>query len=517
MKRAAFLLAAAMALLSAVPALTRAAAAAPLPRFHVAFTSEVEAEPFTGRVLVYLGRAGDGREPRSGPNWFAPQPFFALDVKNIKAGETITVGGPNTKRFPRDLKELPDGPLLAQAVLDRNVGGESRVGAGAGNGFSSPVALPPTGSEPVRLLIDKTVEPAAFRETARTKDVVVPSKLLSDFYKRPTVMRAAVVLPEGYAAETARRYPVLYAIPGFGGRHFQAEGYSGLYTSGPAAPKMLFVMLDPDCATGHHVFADSASNGPRGRALVEELIPAIEKQFRAIGKPGARFVAGHSSGGWSSLWLQVTYTDTFGGVWSTSPDPVDFRDFQRIDLYAKDANMFRDAAGKPRPIARRGDTPVLYYQQFSDMEDVLGRGGQLASFEAVFSPRGRDGQPRPLWDRVTGAVDPETVRAWQKYDIRLKLERDWKTLGPKLAGKLHVYTGGVDTFYLEGAVALLKESLTKLGSDAKVEVIPGKDHGSILDAAMRERLAREMAETLKKNGVDTEAAGTPRSPAVSGR
>jgi hypothetical protein len=183
--------------------------------------------------------------------------------------------------------------------------------------------------------------------------------------------------------------------------------------------------------------------------------------------------------------------------------------------------MFRDPGGKPRPIARRGDTPVLYYQQFSDMEDVLGRGGQLASFEAVFSPRGRDGQPRPLWDRVTGAVDPETVRAWQKYDIRLKLERDWKTLGPKLAGKLHVYTGGVDTFYLEGAVALLKESLTKLGSDAKVEILPGKDHGSILDAAMRERLGREMAETLAKNGFDATgagaAAGTPAPPAVKSK
>ena len=214
-------------------------------------------------------------------------------------------------------------------------------------------------------------------------------------------------------------------------------------------------MLDPGCRLGHHVFADSANNGPVGRALVEELIPVIEEEYRGLGTADARFVTGHSSGGWSSLWLQVAYPDVFGGVWSLSPDPVDFRDFQRIDLTRPGVNLFSDDDGKPRPLARAGGKPLLYFKPFSDMETVMGHGGQLASFEAVFSPRGADGRPRPLWDRATGAVDPETARAWEKYDIRRKLEREWKTLGPKLAGKLHVYTGAEDTFYLEGAVRLL--------------------------------------------------------------
>ena len=90
------------------------------------------------------------------------------------------------------------------------------------------------------------------------------------------------------------------------------------------------------------------------------------------------------------------------------------------------------------------------------MEDVIGDGGQLRSFEAVFSPLGPDGRPRRLWDRNTGAIDPEVAHAWEAYDIRLVLERNWPTLGPKLAGKLHVFTGALDTFYLEGAVRLLK-------------------------------------------------------------
>jgi S-formylglutathione hydrolase FrmB len=261
---------------------------------------------------------------------------------------------------------------------------------------------------------------------------------------------------------------------------------------------MLHVVLDPDCRTGHHVFADSANNGPYGQALLDELIPEIEKRYRGIGQPHGRFLTGHSSGGWSSLWLQVTYPDFFGGTWSTSPDPVDFHDFQRIDLYAPGVNMFTDERGEPRPLARRGNRVAVFYKAFSDMEVVLGRGGQLYSFEAVFSPKDGNGQPRILWNRQTGAIDPETARYWERYDIRLQLERNWATLGPKLKGKLHVHMGDLDTFYLEGATIRLKESLARLGSDAVVEIHPGKDHGSIMTADLYKRIATEMAESHRR-------------------
>src|SRR5205807_4653593 len=124
-------------------------------------------------------------------------------------------------------------------------------------------------------------------------------------------------------------------------------------------------------------------------------------------------------------------------------------------------------------------------------------GGQLLSFEAVFSPRGPDGWPRPLWNRKTGAVDPETAKTWEKYDIRLVLERNWETLGPKLKGKIHVYMGEEDTFYLEGATKLLQESQKKLGSDAVIELFPGRNHQTLVDPALRQRIAREMAERYK--------------------
>ena len=260
---------------------------------------------------------------------------------------------------------------------------------------------------------------------------------------------------------------------------------------------MIYVVLDPSCRLGHHVFADSANNGPYGRTLIEELIPYLEAKYRGIGSGQTRFVTGHSSGGWSSLWLQIAYPDHFNGVWSTSPDPVDFRDFQGIDLTKPDANMFLDARGDKRPLARWRGKPLVYYRSFSDMEEVMGHGGQLASFETVFSPRGPDGRPRKLWDRNTGTIDPDTAKSWERYDIRIVLEKNWTTLAPKLAGKLHVWTGAEDTYYLEGAVKRLKESLARLGSDADIEIHPRRDH-RLRDKAILDRIAREMADRFSR-------------------
>jgi S-formylglutathione hydrolase FrmB len=322
--------------------------------------------------------------------------------------------------------------------------------------------------------------------------------LLAKFHGRETHLRAGVVLPASYADKKDKLYPIIYDIPGFSGTHFGAFGAAQRKATDVAGEEFLYVVLDPSCRLGHHVFADSANNGPCGQALIEELIPQIEMQFRAIGKPKARFLTGHSSGGWSSLWLQVTYPEFFGGVWSTSPDPVDFRDFQMIDLTKPGTNMFKDAEGKDRPLARGNGKAILFYKPFSDMEVVMGHGGQLGSFEAVFSPRGADGKPKQLWDRKTGAIDAEVAKAWEAYDIRLVMERNWKTLAPKLTGKIHVYMGGADTFYLDGATKLLQESHQQLKSDAVIEIFPGKDHGTIMDEALIKRIKEEMAAQFRR-------------------
>ncbi len=466
--------------------------------FHLTFEKTVREQPFTGRVYVMLFK-DTVHDLRSGPSWFRPEPLFALDVKDWKPGETLVVGT-DALAYPLALDKVPAGTWSIQAVMDFNRG-DASFSTSEGNVHSPTLRrdLDAATSGPVALTLSEVYKAKSFVETDNVKLVEIESKLLTKFHGRPTKLRAGVVLPESYCNNPRVKFPVVYEIPGFGGNHFAAFGAARRKATNVAGTDMLHVMLDPSCGLGHHVFADSANNGPCGQALVEELIPAIEREYHGVGTPAGRFLTGHSSGGWSSLWLQVAYPDFFGGVWSTSPDPVDFRDFQRIDLTKPGVNLFVDADGKERPIARMNKKPVLFYKPFSDMEAVMGHGGQLGSFEAVFSPRGKDGKPLQLWNRTTGAVDAEVARAWEKYDIRLQLERNWKTLGPKLAGKLHVYTGGDDTFYLEGAVGLLQDALKKLGSDAAIEIVPDKDHGNLLNKKMRDRIAQEMADQYERS------------------
>lgn len=470
---------------------------------EVSFTPAVCSTPFTGRILVFTG-PDKGQEPRFGPDWFHPAPFYAVDVTKLAPGQKVRLGA-TSLGFPAPPGEFPTKPTYFQAVLDQ-AKDNWQIGTAPGNGKSA-VVEGKAESLPVQLVIDLVIEERKFVETEQVKLADLPSPRLTRFFGRPMRQRAAVILPEGYASLPEKRFPVVYMIPGFGGSHFEAPRIQRGWPELTSAKGLnaLVVLLDPTAYTGHHVFADSANNGPVGTALVEEMVPYIDRTYRTLAQPEARLLTGHSSGGWSSLWLQCTYPKIFGGVWSTSPDPVDFRDFQQIDLYAPQANMFSDAAIKPRPLARFGDQPALFYQPFSDMETVLGHGGQLQSFEAVFSPRGADGQPLPLYDRRNGAVDPQVAEAWRKYDITQVLHANWDRLGPALKGKLHIYTGEKDTFYLEGAVRLLKQELARLGSDAVVEIVPGKDHGTLIGAEMRTRIAQEMTAAVQ-------VATTPPKP-----
>ena len=470
----------------------------PTTPLHVelTFSKAVTSEAFTGRVFVIASKTPineKGNPP--GPAWFKPYPFFAQEVTKWAPGAPLKFQPQYGLPTPWD--KLAKDKYYLQAVLDRDFGGMN-FNSSPGNGYSKPVLIDltkPT-SQPIKLVIDQVIPERNFEEKERVKYVELESKLLSQFHGKPIKLRAGVVLPKSFTADATKKYPAIYEIPGFGGNHFAALNGEG--RTDVAGVEMLYIVLDPGCRLGHHVFADSDNNGPYGKALVEEFVPFIEAKFRGIGTSSARFVTGHSSGGWSSLWLQVTYPDFFGGVWSTAPDPVDFRDFQRVNIYDPKQNLFVDEKGESRPLARAGGKVVVHYKPFNDMEVVMGRGGQLFSFEAVFSPRGTDGKPLPLWNRTTGVIDPSVAKDWQRYDIRLILEKNWHTLAPKLAGKLHVYMGAEDTFYLEGASRLLQASQKKLGSDAVIEIFPGRNHGNLIDADLRQRISREMAAAFQK-------------------
>jgi pimeloyl-ACP methyl ester carboxylesterase len=490
----------------AVSPIGACSAAEPLA-FRVTLEQSVTDQPISGRLYVFLSTGTRG-EPRFGPNWLNPEPFFGIDVADFRPPDARTVDDA-ADGFPGKLSKLPPDRYRVQAVLHHSFD-SSHPGRAAGNFFSRvrEVNLDPAESGTIELLLDQVVQPRANDPPSWSREIALTSRLLSEFHGREVVQRASVILPPSYDERPDQRYPTVYIIPGFGGSH---QGRQWRQITGPREAnqgevEFIRVMLGGQCRWGHHVYANSATNGPRGDALVEELIPYVDANFRTVSTGTARFVTGHSSGGWSSLWLQVSYPDLFGGVWSQAPDPVDFRDFQQIDIHAEPPlNMYRDERGNRRPIARRGGRPILWYDSFCRMDDVLGRGGQMRSFEAVFSPLGADGEPQRLWDRTTGQIDPQVARAWRKYDIGAILTENWDTLGPKLQGKLHITAAGLDTFYLDGAVKLLAQRLRELGSDAEIEIVPGASHSSFLTPDRIRTIRRQMSAAYRKHHSPTPA------------
>lgn len=446
--------------------------------FILGFDHTLLPERYSGRVyLIFATRAT--REPRlQFGDWFGKVQFIAADVRALTSGQSLSLDGASIG-WPVAPSDVPPGEYIVQAVARVNPD-SPKPGRGAGDLYSEPVKVridPAKATSKVATLrLASAVKPRELRDTDRVKFVEIKSDALSEFAGREVRQKAGVILPKGWTDDHNASHPTLVWVGGFGSDHASALALSGMFDRIPGADRCLVIVPDPSCFRGHSVFADSATNGPRGRALIDELIPHVEQRFHGAKAGTRRFVSGMSSGGWSSLWLQVEYPDAFNGCWSHCPDPVDFRDFQRINLYAPDANMYKDPAGARRPIARRGDTPLLWFDDFVAQETAMGPGGQIHSFEAVFSPRNLAGDPVLLFDRATGKVDPAVARAWEPFDIRLKLEREWSSRGPKLAGKIVVYAGEVDTFLLEGAAKLLKDALAGLNSDAQVVIVPGMAH-----------------------------------------
>ena len=424
----------------------------------------------SGRLYVFVTDNLE-KEPRTQINWFSPPPMYALDIEDWDGVSVKTINN-ESLFYPPKINQLKKKQYRIQALLRVNLDAPEAT-SGAGNFISVPVNMEIDGasSEIIKLTLTNTIPKKKFKQTERFKEVVFSSPSLSKFHQREYRLKASVALPINY--DPAKKYPVLYSITGFGGNH---HGISRtVRMMGAAVDNTILVIPDASNFFGHSVFVDSENTGPWGHALVNELIPHIEKKFGGLGAKH-RYLTGISSGGWSSLWLQINYPDKFNGVWSMVPDPVNFHDFQYANLYRKGENLYTDNKGNPRPLARINGEVKLWYKDFVRMEELLGPGGQIHSFEATFSPRGVDGKPKLIFDRETGVINTAIVETWKKFDINLILKNNWKTLEPKLNGKLHIYAGGEDTFYLEGAVKILKKSLQELGSDAVVEIIPGMPH-----------------------------------------
>jgi S-formylglutathione hydrolase FrmB len=497
-------------------------------RFRVTLSKEIAPKGASGRLLMLMTSAP--QEMRTIQVGFIPGSTWvaAIEVEHLAPGATIELD-PDQKAYPKPFSQAKPGTYQVMALLDPDHT-YAYHGEDEGDLTSAVVKiedLNPADSKPVELTLARA-SAARFKpaDTENVKLVEFQSPMLTRFWGRAITMRAGVVLPPSYAKDPKKTYAGVYHVHGFGGDHTGAWRQGAQLVKEMEAGKhaeMIHIYLDSSFPTGHHEFADSVNNGPWGRALTEEFIPHLEKQFRLVNKSYARFLTGHSSGGWSTLWLQVTYPDFFGGTWSTAPDPVDLRSWTGIDATPGSTdNAYRERDGSPKQLVRMGGKFIVSIEEFARQEAVTGEyGGQFASFEWVWSPRGQDGRPMKLFNRESGELNQEVLKYWQNYDIRLILEKNWTTLGPKLKGKINVICGDADTFRLEEAVKMLcaffKGKGIQQAGGAVCELVPGRDHGNLYQSyqtypdGLATRIYKEMAAKFERASTGAKVSGKAKA------
>jgi hypothetical protein len=491
-------------------------------KFSISFTKELSEQAQDGRLLLLLS-TNDKAEPRFQINdGLETQLVFGVDVEGMKPGDEIKIDE-SAFGFPiQNLKNIPAGDYFVQGLINRyetfnlktghtvklppDQGEGQQWNSKPGNFYSKPtkVNIDPTKNETIKVVMDQKIVPVKESEdTKYVKHIKVQSKLLSEFYGKPMFVGAHVLIPEGFDEHPQAHYPLMiyhgHFPKDFGGfsteppdpkmdtsdysARFGIYGYNKLqkqeaynfYKQWTSKNFPRFLVVEIQHATPYYddsYAVNSASMGPWGDAIMKELLPEIEFKFRGIGQGWARFTYGGSTGGWEALAVQMFYPEEFNGCFAACPDPIDFRAFCLVDIY-KDKNAYwYDSEFKklPRPAHRNYLGQIQNtMQETNHYELALGThsrsGQQWDIWEAVYSPQGEDGYPKRIFNKETGEIDKSVAEYWKEhFDLRYILERDWKTLGPKLEGKIHIYCGDMDNYYLNNAVYLMEDFLKKTES-----------------------------------------------------
>ncbi len=440
--------------------------------FQLSFDSKLSKEDFSGNVLLYLSK--ENKSPKDIFVGLELTPVYRIVVENLKAGENA-VFNDDALSYPVELSNIERGEYYVQAVFDLNLG-DANIGGSAGNFYSEAIKvnLNKDFNKVIKIKANKLVEAITFNETEYLKELRVKSDLLSDFHKKDVFVNAAISLPKEYYQQPDKNYPVVFSIFGFGGNYKLHSGHNTFLEQLGEQPTIV-VYLDGNCPEGHSTYANSDVNGPWGDALVTEFIPALSKQYRTN---NAYLLYGHSSGGWTSLWLQVNYPKTFAGAWSSSPDQVDFRNYQNKNIYQV-SNMFYDQKGNLlADVTIAGRFPVTSAKDFYKTEHVVYRGSQLHSFDAVFGGYDADGNRIRLVNMPNGELNKNALPLWKRYDLSIILRENWNSLKEDLDSKIRISIGTSDNFHLHHAVKLLEEEMTKINANLKFDYYPG-DHFTI--------------------------------------
>jgi hypothetical protein len=490
------------------------AAARGAPKFAISFPPERSAHPVDGRLLLVLS-TDPAAEPRMQINDTPKtQMIFGIDVDGMAPGKAALIDEQAFGYPVRSLASVRPGEYYVQTVLHRyetfhradghtvklpmDRGEGQHWNLAPGNFYSKPKKTTIAGSGTVTLSLSEEIPPIAPpKDTKYIRHVRIQSALLSRFWGRPMYLGANVLVPEGFDRHTEAHYPVAIFhghfpadLEGFRteppdpnlkpdyNERFHVAGYNRIQQQeaykfyqqwiAPGFPRFLVVEIQHANPYYDDSYAvNSANLGPYGDAIETELIPYVEKQFRGMGQGWARFTYGGSTGGWEALAVQMFYPDDYNGAFAACPDPIDFRAFTTINIY-EDRNAYM-IEGPHKTIDQPGMRDYLGHvtattRDLNYYELALGTHGrsgeQFDIWQAVYSPVGADGYPRKIFDKLRGAIDHSVAQYWRDhYDLTHILARDWSTLGPKLRGKIHLYAGSADTYFLNDAVYYAEDFL----------------------------------------------------------
>ena len=504
--------------------------------FSVTLPDNYPSEKVDGRLLVMLSTDSNA-EPRFQINDNVnSQQLFGIDVENWKPGEAKTIDLEAFGYPIQRLNAVAEGNYRVQVLLhlyetfnredgktvklpmDRGEG--QQWNQAPGNLYSTPTdfAFSPKGGNPISIVLNNEIPPITPPEdTKYVKHIKIKSEKLSKFWGRDMYLGAHVLLPEGFEENPQVKYPLAImhghfpydfgnwrttppdtTKPCVYSSRFGIDCYNRIEEqeaydfykmwTGPNFPRVIAIEIQHPTPFYDDSYAvNSANSGPYGDAITYELIPYIEQQFRGIGEGWARFLYGGSTGGWEALAAQVFYPDEYNTCYAACPDPIDFRAFCLVNIY-EHKNAYYDE-GPFRTTLRPGHRNYLGEVQATtkDMnlrELALGSktrsGQQWDVWEATYSPVGEDGYPKRIWDKFTGEIDPEVANYWKEnYDLAYILKRDWDKLGPKLKGKINIYCGDMDNYYLNNAVYLMEdilESTTQPYYDGEVDYGDRAEH-----------------------------------------
>lgn len=486
--------------------------------FRVTIAPALHQAALDGRLMLLLA-TGNHTEPRfQVSDDDHTQLVFGIDAENWQPGTSQLIDM-HAFGYPLEhLKDIPAGDYYIQVLLHKYETFHLKTGqtvklpmdrgegqhwnTAPGNIYSVPAKIhfDPATSNEVALTITATIPPIKEPEDSKyIRHIKIQSKLLTEFWGRPMFLGAHILLPEGFDSHPAVKYPLAIFhghfpadfsgfrtvppdehIPVDTNQRFHITGYNKIVQeeafsfyrqwTGPGFPRVLAIEIQHANPYYDDSYAvNSASIGPYGDAITYELIPAIEKQFRGIGQGWARFMYGGSTGGWEVLAAQVFYPDEYNGCYAACPDPVDFHHYTTVNIY-NDKNAYY--SGDYKKILRPGYRDYLGHitttvKDMNQRELATGTrsrsGEQFDIWEAVFSPMDKDGYPKRIYDKYTGAIDTSVAAYWKEhFDLTHIIKRDWPTLGEKLKGKIHIYVGDMDSYYLNNAVYTAEDMLKKL-------------------------------------------------------